>query len=337
MFAFSSRLLPLLQLTRMALVFTAIADGACSILLLHSEHPVEMRETLWMRLFAMAGVSIGLYGFGMSLNDIIDRRRDSQISPNRPLPAGRISIFTAHVVCAALAILAVVSGSLYASLSSPAEGRFTFILIVGSGVLITFYDFAGKYLVPLGLLTLGLIRFFHACAPSPQLPVLWHPLLLLNHVTILSTVAYVWEQKRPTLNRKHITIVLVLLFSVNVLAILSVWLRRGYGVADAWQGMAVTEQLVLPICSAVGFLVVGGLILIRTFDQRAAGQKLMLYGLLWLIVYDAAFVTSYVGWKAGLTILMFLPIAYFSVRMMRWWAYLASLTQKSEFKRAGVS
>ena len=35
------------------------------------------------------------------------------------------------------------------------------------------------------------------------MPLLWHPLLLLNHVTILSTVAYLWEQKRPALTKLH--------------------------------------------------------------------------------------------------------------------------------------
>jgi hypothetical protein len=37
-------------------------------------------------------------------------------------------------------------------------------------MLIVFYDLAGKYLVALGLLSLGLIRFFHAVIPAPQLP-----------------------------------------------------------------------------------------------------------------------------------------------------------------------
>jgi len=46
----------------------------------------------------------------------------------------------------------------------------------------------------------------------------------------------------------------------------------------------------------------------------------MLYGLLWLIVYDAAFVAGYVNLLAAAAILLLLPLAYFSVRMMRWCA-----------------
>src|SRR4051794_30171335 len=80
----SRRLLTLLQLTRMALVFTAIADGWCGLALARAapwwpgRAPFAGVMEGWQFL-AMSLVSIGLYGFGMSLNDIIDRRRDRQI------------------------------------------------------------------------------------------------------------------------------------------------------------------------------------------------------------------------------------------------------------------
>src|SRR5450432_148506 len=104
----SRRLLTLLQLTRMALVFTALADSGCALLLWAAQRAEQGGTSVWKQLdlnqcLIMAMTSIGLYGFGMSLNDIIDRRRDRQISPNRPLPSGRIGLPTAHVVCFLLA------------------------------------------------------------------------------------------------------------------------------------------------------------------------------------------------------------------------------------------
>jgi hypothetical protein len=61
----------------------------------------------------------------------------------------------------------------------------------------------------------------------------------------------------------------------------------------------------------------------------------MLYGLLWLIVYDAAFVAGYVrDWVAAAAILMLLPLAYGSVRLMRWWSQIVALSQRPSFKRA---
>src|SRR5580658_3237865 len=103
MTALSQRLLPVLQLTRMALVFTALADSGCELLLWAAHQGQLKGQSLWHQLqttqcIALAVVSIGLYGFGMSLNDIIDQRRDRQISPGRPLPSGRIGVGTAHVV-----------------------------------------------------------------------------------------------------------------------------------------------------------------------------------------------------------------------------------------------
>src|SRR5690349_6799118 len=112
----SQRLLPILQLTRMALVFTAIADSTCGLLL----RAARQREAGHLRLVnyldadllvATAVMSVGLYGFGMSLNDIIDRRRDSTIAAHRPLPSGRIGVVTAHVICFLLALAAVLGGA----------------------------------------------------------------------------------------------------------------------------------------------------------------------------------------------------------------------------------
>ena len=75
----SQRLLTLLQFTRMALVFTAISNSLCT-LLLATRRAVgpegSVVEALsWQRVVLVALISIGLYGYGMALNDIIDRRR----------------------------------------------------------------------------------------------------------------------------------------------------------------------------------------------------------------------------------------------------------------------
>src|SRR4051794_12268925 len=114
----SQRLLSVLQLTRMALVFTAISNSLCELLLLAKWLGGPGRALAPyvepIRVLTIALMSIGMYGFGMSLNDIIDRRRDRQIAAHRPLPSGRISIITAHIICALLALAALVAGGFYA-------------------------------------------------------------------------------------------------------------------------------------------------------------------------------------------------------------------------------
>ncbi|MBV8782182.1 MAG: hypothetical protein JO353_12365 [Phycisphaerae bacterium] len=343
----SRRLLTLLQLTRMALVFTAISNSLCEILISARYQAGEGGSILPYldpkRLIAMTCCSIGLYGFGMSLNDIIDRNRDQTLAADRPLPSGRIGVVAAHGVCVALGIMAVVGGLIVARDTPSGSldfGPTSFLLLIWTASLITFYDFAGKYLVAPGLLSLGLIRFFQATIPAPQLPLLWHPLLLLNHVTILSAFAYRWEHKRPPLTRIHWWAVLGGLGLVDWMCILLVWYRRqdrpGGRITDA---LWMTPGLFLPMIATIGFILLAMLVRKRLTRQgragdRRSGQVLMLYGLLWLIVYDAAFTAGYVALVPALLLLCLLPMAYLSVKAMRGWNKVLSLSQKPEFQRA---
>ena len=334
----SRRLLGVLQLTRMALVFTAIADSFCSLLLLansyHGSPDNPERILTPGRYLSVAAMSIGLYGFGMSLNDIIDQRRDRQIAPHRPLPSGRVGVITAHLTCAFSMLLALAAAGYYWTLSG--DWR-SFVFVVIAQALIWFYDVAGKYLVALGLITLGAIRFFHCVVPAPQIPVLWHPLLLLNHVTILSAVSYAWEQKRPPLTKVHVITIAAGLLLIDAMAIVALGTWRGHGDVIAAlrhdPGMQWNNALLLPIAAVLAFILVGALIRWRTPGVRDAGQKLMLYGLLWLTVYDACFVFGYVGWWEGLLMLLFFPAGWLFVQFMRWWSKVVSLSQRPSFKR----
>jgi hypothetical protein len=339
----SRRLLGVLQLTRMALVFTAIADSFCSLILLanspHGGTPSDPDATLTLpRYLAVTAMSIGLYGFGMSLNDIIDRRRDRQIAAHRPLPSGRVGVITAHIICGLLMLMALGASAYYWSIGGDFR---SFIYCLSAVALIWFYDVAGKYLVAFGLVTLGLIRFFHCLVAAPTVPVLWHPLLLLNHVVILSTIAYGWEQKRPTLSNVHLGIIAAGLALIDSLAIIVLGTLRGAGgdIIEALKSdpsMMWTNGLLVPVGAVIAFIVLGIFIRWRTPGLRDAGQKLMLYGLLWLTVYDACFVFGYVGWWEGLLMLLFFPAAWLSVQMMRWWSKIVSLSQKPTFKRVRV-
>ena len=331
----SRRLFPILQLARMALVFTAISNALCTLFLWTAQRHggvLELRDVPWPLAGATALISTGLYGFGMTLNDIIDRRRDQQLAAHRPLPSGRIGVGAAHLIAAFLMMLALVAGAAYAQWSS--VGLISVVLVIWTAMLIVFYDLAGKYLVALGLLSLGLIRFFQAVVPAPQLPLLWHPLLLLNHVTLLSLVAYRWEEKRPALTPLHWALVPGGLAVVDALLItLLAWRRmpvRG-SFADA---LSVQPGLALPGAARVVFIVLAWMFWARSATPREAGQRLMLYGLLWLIIYDAAFAAVYAGWQVAVLLLALLPMAYLSVQVMRWWGGLIALSQRPAFKRA---
>jgi len=329
----SQRLLTLLQFTRMALVFTAISNSLCTLLLATRRQVGAEGSVLealhWQRVLLVALISIGLYGYGMALNDIIDRRRDRQLAAHRPLPSGRIALATAHVICGVLFLMALVAGFIYAR-KTP-NGWMSLVLVLWTVFLIAFYDFAGKYLVAVGLLMLGLIRFFHAVIPAPELPLLWHPLLLFTHVSVLSAVAYWWEEKRPELTASHWAAVLGGVAMVDILAVSIVWWVTRTN--EAARGLGWNAGLLLPIGLAAVFVIIAWRIRRKSATPRQAGQTLMLTGLLWLIVYDSAFVGVYVGWRYALALLVLLPMSYLMVQFMRWWSKLLSLSQPPEYKR----
>jgi 4-hydroxybenzoate polyprenyltransferase len=330
----SQRILTLLQLTRMALVFTAIADGAAEVLL-RAGPQAAFDAALSARLGMMALASLGLYGFGMSLNDIIDRRRDAGAAAHRPLPSGRVRLMTAYVTCGVLAALALGAGLGYvctARTGPTAQAGALFLLI--TGLLIVFYNFGGKYFLAAGLLSLGLIRFSNAALAAPSLPVLWHPLLLLNHVAILSMVAYDWEQKRPALTPAQRWRLLGALAALDAVLIAVVAWWRGATAANLPAVLNLRPGLLLPVAAVGGFVLLAAAIRRRAPTRRDAGQQLMLCGLLWLIVYDASFVAGYVGWIAGACLLVLLPVAWWSVQLMRWWSKLLSLSHRPVFQRA---
>jgi len=336
---FSLRLLTLFQFTRMALVFTAISNLQASYVLSVAS-PGATRDELLARLdpwvmVAFAMISIGLYGFGMALNDIVDHRRDLQIAADRPLPSGRLGIHMAHVVCSIFGLLAALGGWLLTT-QMPNAGASLMVLAV-TGMLIVFYDVAGKYLVAVGLLSLGVIRFMHALIadPTPEASsaTFAHALFLLVHVTAISAVAYALEQKRPSLTRPHVLIVLAGTFTVIMLT--ASWLARDVepGMVAGHLGL-VGIELVVPLTAAIVFVLIAHFIRQADPSSRSAGKNLMLLGLLWLIVYDAAFVSVYAHWTIGLTIALLLPLSYCSVRFMRLWSKVLQLSQPPAYLRA---
>jgi 4-hydroxybenzoate polyprenyltransferase len=330
----SQRLLAILQFTRLALVFTAISNAWAALLLrAHAQSPDDVAAALDPKqLAAMTIASIGLYGFGMSLNDVIDRRRDATIAADRPLPSGRLPLRAGRAICLSLLAMGLAGGVLLAEAEEePHLARMTLLLTLGVATLIAFYDLAGKYLISLGLLTLGLIRFFHATIADPTLATPWHPLVLLDHVAILSTLAYAWEQKRPALTRRHFVVVLGGLAIINAGLITTLILRRSERAGGWAAALDVTPGLAWPAAAIVGFFLVVAIVRSRHRDSRGAGKVLMLFGLLYLIVYDAAFVAGDVGWQWALALLMLLPIAWASVKLMRAWSTIVALSEKPRY------
>jgi len=120
---------------------------------------------------------------------------------------------------------------------------------------------------------------------------------------------------------------------IDAASIWTIWWRRqsAGSFADA---LWVTHGLWIPAGAVLGFIVAATIVRKMSSDARVAGQTLMLMGLLWLIVYDAAIVAGYIDWLAAALVLLLLPTAYISVQVMRWWSKLMAASGPMEYQRA---
>ena len=97
--------------------------------------------------------------------------------------------------------------------------------------------------------------------------------------------------------------------------------------------LSIRPALAAPFVAGIVFVLIA-LRIRQRHEIRIAGQMIMLYGLLWLIVYDVTFAAGYVDLVSAAVLLMLLPVAYGAVQTMRWWGRIVSLSQRPEFKRA---
>lgn len=276
-----------LQLTRLALVWTAISDIWLVVLWSRwIEHRTDSPWQTWEALGLSAGVAIGIYIFGMVLNDVLDVRRDRLFAPDRPIPSRRISV-THAVVIALLALLLAI-------LCSVALGTVNTLLCLACATLIVFYNAAGKYLPALGLMTLGLIRATHMLIAEPHLATLWPVWAVMTHVTFVSMLCHRLERKRPPLAGQEVWAVLGQWAFITLVMIAWMAQRDGPSVEGAsglWHGPAAAGLIFALIAVRIGR---------NAPTPMHAGKRLMRWGLGWLIVYDLSWFVSAELWRAAM-------------------------------------
>jgi 4-hydroxybenzoate polyprenyltransferase len=314
------RLLVLLQITRAALAFTAIAD-AWTVLLLRppGELPPPM-GLLILRMVVTGIVSFGLYGFGMALNDLLDARRDRVFAPRRPIPSGRIQPRSAIVIAFVLLMAALLAAALLTPLYILDRVQihprdfvpYSFLFAFVTAALIVFYDAASKYLGGIGLVTLGAIRALHCLIGNPKTPLLFLSMILLTHVVLISLMGYRLEGKRPRLRKRDYVYVVVGLLVGNGLAL---WYMMSHHLVH----VDALRMLIGPAIAAAvyGIWAIG--VWGSALSNRQKGERLVLMGLFWLFVYDASILIANGQYLAGVAISVLLIcaiVSFFGIRLL---------------------
>lgn len=275
-----ARMAPILHLTRVSSAFAAVGNVWFVILWTranNAEVGADFVKTgsLWLVLPAAALAAVGLFAYGVCMNDLLDARRDRAMRPDRPMPSGKVSASTAVTVVAVTLITAVLGAAPF--------GTEATVLTLALAALIILFNAAAKFVPGIGMVVLGLIYAGHMLVPNVQIRFLWPVWVVLTHCVLVFGVSYALARKTPKISRRAMVVAsLGWAFWSGVLLALA-WARKEEG--------AVWPEWV-PGTAALWIAVLAGLCVLWCQRRVAAtgigpraAEKVWRYGALWLTLY----------------------------------------------------
>ncbi|MEM1108058.1 MAG: UbiA family prenyltransferase [Planctomycetota bacterium] len=303
----------LLGMTRLGLVLSAVSGGWLMTYLAFAVEPAGHRNPELMKLglgWALLASGLAAMGLGVcaiALNDVLDRRQDRAMARDgggvdKPVAAGRVSPRTATAVAVAALLVAVLSAGVLGVTS------FRLAVLLAAGVL--FYNFAGRFLPGIGIVTLGLLHGLALAVPNPEAGFAWPVLLTMSHVMLCGLVRHAFEDKRPRLGGWGVWGVIVGWGFWSLVVLLLIGARRETGAAavggEVWIG---------PVSAVLGFVAFGRWAVSRGGRERfevvlGRGRAVRFRRLSvgWLVVYDAAWLWSLGLWWQGFTVIGLLSL-----------------------------
>ncbi len=175
-----------LRLMRPANIVTAISDILAGIAIAVYFIGMQPGDIQMLHAFLLVLATIGLYGGGVVFNDVFDAALDRIERPERPIPAGLITIREA----ATLGVLMLVAGIIAAGFTSLTSGMIALSIAVSALV----YDKWGKHHSFIGPVNMGLCRGFNLLLGVSIVPSAvdnwWYlalvPVIYISSITMIS-------------------------------------------------------------------------------------------------------------------------------------------------------
>lgn len=169
-----------LELIRLPNVFTAIADIMAGYFIA-SGGETDLRDLGFLTIS-----SSFLYAGGIVLNDYFDYGIDRGERPGRPIPSGRIRRGIAGVLGWGLLLIGMVLPL--------GVGKLSFLISLGTAMLILSYNVLTKHIPVLGPVNMGACRYMNfTLGMSPLIagwdPKLFIPLILMVYIMILTFIS----------------------------------------------------------------------------------------------------------------------------------------------------
>jgi 4-hydroxybenzoate polyprenyltransferase len=219
--------LALAQLLRLPNVFTAIADVLMGYLVTLGQFRQDGPLPL------LVATSCGLYLAGMVLNDVFDRERDALERPERPIPSGRVSVFSATLLGWLLLAIGVVCGVGAGYLAGDYRPAF---VAVALAALVVAYD-GGLKRTPLGPPAMGgcrLLNVLLGMSVAAGVWQTWHYVLAGGMGVYISGVTLFARTEATTSRRTTLTAGVIVMTAGLVLAASYPWWDGGFRTPQFW-------------------------------------------------------------------------------------------------------
>ena len=306
----TSRLIPAFQLTRIPLVLGAATDAWFVILYTRGDarynHVPAYEMPLLVDLIVATVVSIGLFAFAATLNDLFDLRHDAAFSPDRPLPSGRIRAGQA---------VNIAIGSLLAAIAAAIPfGNLALIFAVLAATGILFYDAVAKHLPAIGVTVAGLIHVAHMMIPNYDLaftPPVW---LIFTHVLGITALTHVLEAKRPRFRRFSVTMTVIGWLACSFM-IIGLGVMRGPDGGFAPGGLGL-RTAIWPGLALAAFIAVAWWKVSKAPGQVGA-EKLRRYGAAWHAIYAAAWFAGLGRWTEAAVMVLIGVVGLVTMTLLR--------------------
>lgn len=306
----AEKLLTAFQLTRLSLVFGAIADVWFIVIYTRSDTRYDLLPAFEMPLaidlVTAALLAVGLFAFATSLNDLLDLRHDAAFSPSRPLPAGRIRAGQAVVITIGALLLAIAAAIPF--------GTGGLVLAVLAATAALFYNATGKYLPAIGVITAGLVHVAHMLVPNHEMVFMLPVWLIFTHVLVTSVIGYQLEGKRPQLTLLGYLGILMgwVFWSVVILGLGVQRDPMGYFLP----GELGLETLVWPILAVIAFIAIAWWKVGPVKGPHGA-EKLRRYAAMWHGVYAVAWFAAVGLWQATILMTVFTIVGIATMTLLK--------------------
>lgn len=271
------------QHIRGSIAFGAACDAALSVVLtarLGGDGPLPI-----LAMIAAVVAAFGLIAYGASLNDLLDRRRDTVMGGGSAVEHAT----GPNVIIVVGALLLAIFAAMVLGEDAP------YVALVLASLLL-FHNAVARFIPAIGLVVPGAVLAGIMLVPDWQMPMPAAVWLAMTIAVFTSVGVHVLADKRPVLSRRAVPVVVL---GWVVISIVTLGLRTGMDEA-VWPDLPIFGVLLWPIVAVLALGVVLRWKIVTANSPRQAAAKIIRYVALWQPLIAASWCAGIGAWAAAI-------------------------------------